>query len=39
MIINGEIMSLDRVVAVVRDDRVTEIDEQFAPPFRHGRSV
>lgn len=40
MMINGEIMSMDRVVAVVRDDRVTEIDEQLAPLwFRRGGDV
>ncbi len=31
MTINGEIMSMDRVVATVRNDRVIEIDEQLAP--------
>ena len=31
MTVNGEILSVDRVVAVVRDDRVIEIDKQLAP--------
>ncbi len=31
MTINGEMMSMDRVVAIVRDNRVTEIDKQLAP--------
>lgn len=30
MTVNGEILSVDRVVAVVRDDRVIEIDELLA---------
>lgn len=33
MSINGEIMSRDRIVAVVRDDLIVELDEQLAPLF------
>lgn len=33
MSMSGEIMSQDRVVAIVRDDLITEIDERLAPIY------